>query len=361
MAADGSLRSLDDELRLRDSVLSALNAGVILFGPTADVLYANGLACELLGHSDSQPHGLDATQLRNALFDGASALTAMPAIRLIDRSQRTIEASADSAAPPGAIAVIVRDVTDARDRDRLRRDFVANASHELRTPVASILALAETLRAAERDSAAVRRLHVRLEQEAVRLTWLVRDLLALSRLEGRPPRRHSVDLRRVVELETSRARPHALAAGMHIAVDLEDGITLTGSESDLALMVRNLLDNAIRYTTSGGSISVTLHRRDDHALLEVADTGVGIPEQDLARVFERFYRVDTARARQTGGTGLGLAMVRNVAQIHGGDVDVVSSVGSGSTFSVRLPVAAARVRRRATAGRESGTRARAQS
>ena len=338
-----------------------MSDGAVLFGPGGTVLYCNAAAGELLGHSDALPHGLDTTQLRHAFFDGEVASTAMPAIRHIDRSQRTIEATARLATPPGTIAVVLRDVTDAQNRDRLRRDFVANASHELKTPAASIMALAETLRAAERDSLALKRLHVRLEQEALRLTSLVRDLLTLSRLEGRPPHRHSVDLCGVVQSETGRARPRVVAAGMQLAVDIEDGLTVMGSEPDLALMVRNLVDNAIRYTAGGGSITVTLRRRHDWAHLEVTDTGVGIPGQDLSRIFERFYRIDTARARQTGGTGLGLAMVRDVAQIHGGDVAVVSRIGSGSTFSVRLPVAVPRASRHGAARRESGTRARAPS
>jgi two-component system sensor histidine kinase SenX3 len=240
------------------------------------------------------------------------------------------------------VVVVARDRTAERQVERVRRDFVANASHELKTPVASIQALAETLHhAAADDPTAQERFLQRLEQEAVRLARLVGDLLDLSRLEGGLGESGAVDLARIVTEEADRLRPRAEGAGLRLVVDAPDPVGVLGSESDLGLMIHNLLDNAVRYSPDGGEVRATLVGRDGHAELRIADTGLGIPARDLDRVFERFYRVDPARSRGTGGTGLGLSIVRHVVESHGGDVEVRSVLGAGSTFIVRIPLAGA--------------------
>lgn len=338
MSIQSPIASLRKQADVRETVLSAMGEAVLLFDPGGALVYANPAAASVLEliapeASELQPHGL-----RDVLV-GAKSPVRQSAIRQVELPDRLLEATAFPADPPGSLVVTVRDITEVRGVERLRRDFVANASHELKTPVASILALAETLRAASRDPAASSRLLTRLEQEALRLASLVRDLLALSRLEGGTLPNQSLDLRRVVDAECARMQAHAGAAGLRLKTLLgEESLVLTGSESDLTGMVHNLLDNAIRYTPKGGEVTVSLRRDHHQAQLAVADTGVGIPEEDLTRVFERFYRVDTARSRQTGGTGLGLSIVRNVAQAHGGDVGVNSRVGCGSTFTVLLPL-----------------------
>jgi two-component system sensor histidine kinase SenX3 len=229
-------------------------------------------------------------------------------------------------------------VTAARGVERLRRDFVANASHELKTPVASILAIAETLRhAVAEDPDAAERFLARLESEANRLSRLVRDLLELSRLEGELHEPAPVRLDQVVRTEVERLRPRAESAGLSLVVENLEPLEALGSEADLALLVHNLVDNAIRYTEEGGRIRVSLAAAGDSAEIAVDDTGIGIPSRDLDRVFERFYRVDPARSRETGGTGLGLAIVRHVAGSHRGEVRVESVLGAGSTFTVMLP------------------------
>src|SRR6266542_3655824 len=189
------------------------------------------------------------------------------------------------------------------------------------------------------DPGARARFLERLELEAIRLTRLVGDLLDLSRLEGGLAESEVVDVGRVVTDEVDRLRPRAEGAGLRLVVDAPDRVEVRGSESDLGLMVHNLLDNAIRYSPDGGEVRATLSTGGGLAELRIADTGLGIPARDLDRVFERFYRVDPARSRSTGGTGLGLAIVRHVAQSHGGDVEVRSVLGAGSTFIVRLPLA----------------------
>jgi two-component system, OmpR family, sensor histidine kinase SenX3 len=221
----------------------------------------------------------------------------------------------------------------------VRRDFVANASHELKTPAASIQAVAETLRSVvDADPAAVHRFAAQLEREALRLSRIVADLLDLSRLETGSELGERIRLDALVREEVERYDDSAREAGVRLSVDARTAVTVTGSARDLSLLVRNLIDNAIRYTKPGGSVEVGIAPESVGAIsLAVRDTGVGIPQRDLARIFERFYRVDRARSRETGGTGLGLAIVRHVAENHGGSVAVTSELGAGTTFTVQLP------------------------
>ncbi len=236
--------------------------------------------------------------------------------------------------------MVVRDVTESRRIEQVRRDFVANASHELKTPAASIQAAAETLHdAAQGDPAAVRRFAAQLDRDAQRLSRIVADLLDLSRLETGSELDRNIDLDAIVSDETGRFEAAARESGLTLVVDAGRCEVVRGSERDLSLLVRNLVDNAIRYTRPGGTIRIGLSSDDDTVRLTVADTGLGIPTKDLPRVFERFYRVDRARSRETGGTGLGLAIVKHVAENHGGSVDVTSELGRGSTFVVSLPAA----------------------
>jgi two-component system sensor histidine kinase SenX3 len=357
MPADRSLLAIRKELETRDALLAAMSEGLLLFDPAGALVYANPAADELLERAAADATVSGSPGLRDLLAGSDAAAMREPATRQVELAGRVIETTAYASRPEGSVAVVMRDVTGARGLERLQRDFVANASHELKTPIASILVLVETLRAAEADSAMRARLLTRLDQEALRMTSLVRDLLALSRLEGGPRSSISLDFRRVVEAETARIRSAAAAARLRMDLDLgSDDAVITGSSSDLARMVHNLLDNAVRYTTGGGVITVTLRRSGNAFELAVADTGVGIPAEDLTRVFERFYRVDAARDRSSGGTGLGLSIVRSVAQTHGGDVEVASRLGDGSTFTVRLPAPDTPADRRATARRGSGSR-----
>ncbi len=323
----------------RDTVLSAMTEGVVLFAPGGAVAYANDAARDILGRRFGSEQEVTPAVLRDAvLAAGSGPAPSEPITRQFETARGTVEAAVVPSHPPGTVVVVARDVTAARHVERLRRDFVANASHELKTPVASILAIAETLRhAAAGDVEASERFLARLENEANRLSRLVLDLLELSRLEGDAHEPASIRLDDVVRAEAERLRPRAEAAELSFVVERVDACLVIGNESDLGLLVHNLVDNAIRYTESGGQVRVSLAREDADAVIQVDDTGIGIPSRDLDRVFERFYRVDPARSRETGGTGLGLAIVRHVAESHGGDVRVESVLGAGSTFTVRLP------------------------
>jgi two-component system sensor histidine kinase SenX3 len=234
---------------------------------------------------------------------------------------------------------VIRDVTEARRVDAVRRDFVANASHELKTPAASIRAAAETIAgAAADDPAVIPRFASQLERESVRLSRIVSDLLDLSRLETGSDLDEDVQLDAIVRDEVERLSDEAERAGVSLDVGVAPA-RVRGSARDLALLVRNLVDNAIRYSSPGGSVDVGLSDGDEEAVLSVADEGIGIPTRDVGRIFERFYRVDRARSRETGGTGLGLSIVRHIVDNHHGTIAVRSELGRGTTFEVRIPTA----------------------
>jgi two-component system sensor histidine kinase SenX3 len=254
---------------------------------------------------------------------------------------RWLRATAMPVGEDGSVLLVIRDVTEARRIDEVRRDFVANASHELKTPAASIQAAAETIRsAAADDPSAVPRFAEQLERDAYRLSRIVADLLDLSRLETGSDLDDRPRLDVIVREESRRFRETAASAGLTLSIDAPDVPAVRGSARDLSLLVRNLIDNAIRYTKPGGAVAVSVAAGDDHVRLLVSDDGLGIPSRDLPRIFERFYRVDRARSRDTGGTGLGLAIVRHVTENHQGTVRVSSELGRGTTFEVRLPRAA---------------------
>lgn len=241
----------------------------------------------------------------------------------------------------GTVAVLLEDVTDARRLEDVRRDFVANVSHELKTPAAALGLLSEALQDAADDPAAVRTFAARTQKESARLGNLVQDLVALSRLEGAEaqPEHELVRLDRVVAEAVDRVRTTAHAKGIDVVRSGDHGLYVHGSESQLVTAVGNLLENAVAYSPDGARVVVAARLADDEVEVNVVDEGIGIAAKDLDRVFERFYRSDPARSRATGGTGLGLAIVKHVATNHGGTVAVRSTEGHGSTFTLRLPAA----------------------
>jgi two-component system sensor histidine kinase SenX3 len=250
-------------------------------------------------------------------------------------------------APLGStlVLLLVEDRTEERRVDAVRRDFVANVSHELKTPVGAVSLLAEALLDAADDPEAVRRFAGRMQTEAGRLSELVQDVIDLSRLQGHDPLRapELVRLDDVVTEAVDRSRLAADAKSISIGVGGEKGVLVRGDGLQLVMALGNLIDNAVRHSPANTRVSLGVRRVDAGssglAELSVADEGPGIPEVDLERIFERFYRVDAARSRDTGGTGLGLSIVKHVALGHGGEVTVWSAEGAGSTFTLRLPIA----------------------
>lgn len=236
-------------------------------------------------------------------------------------------------------AVFVYDVSDLHRVDSVRRDFVANVSHELKTPIGALDVLAETL-AGETDPAVVRPLAERIVKEADRLGQIVDDLLDLSLIESQEaPRRASAPVAVIVGDALDRVRRAAEAADITIEVhDEASGAHVACDRRQVVSALANLLDNAVKYSEPGSRVRLVVSTLGPMLGFSVSDEGIGIPTRDLKRVFERFYRVDAARSRDTGGTGLGLAIARHVVQAHGGEISVESVEGQGSTFRVMLPL-----------------------
>jgi len=254
-------------------------------------------------------------------------------------------------APLGSRLVLV--LADDRTRERrvesIRRDFVANVSHELKTPVGALNLLAEAVGEAADDPEAVRRFAGRMQTESDRLTRLVQQIIELSRLQGDELIDAPVGVRieAVVESALDRSRTDAESKGIDIAARLDNDLIVFGSEDQLLVAISNLIENAVAYSPEGSRVAVMAQRRDRVGTLgrtvevTVSDQGIGIPEGEIDRIFERFYRLDPARSRATGGTGLGLSIVKHVAASHGGDIVVWSEPGQGSSFTLRLPLAEA--------------------
>ena len=239
------------------------------------------------------------------------------------------------------VLVLAQDHTEARRLDEVRRDFIANISHELKTPIGAVGLLAEALEPAADDPVQVRKFAARLRTEASRLARLTGEIIDLSRLQAadalNQPELLNID--QVVAAALDQNRVAADASGVTLVSAGDRGAKVYGDEALLVVAVHNLIANAITYSPPRGRVGVGVSRRDGLVEIAVTDQGVGIPEEDRERVFERFFRVDQARSRNTGGTGLGLSIVKHTVQNHGGEVRVWSRVGKGSTFTIRIPEA----------------------
>ncbi len=239
----------------------------------------------------------------------------------------------------GAILVLIDDLAEERRVDAVRRDFVANVSHELKTPVGALSILAEAVLSSADDPDQVQHFAEKMQTEAKRIGSLIQDVIDLSRLQSDDPmnRAELVDTDQLINRAIEEVR--TIATGLEIEIIRGEPIDapILGDRGQLLTALRNLLTNAISYSAAGTRVSVTAREVDGIVEISVKDAGIGIPPHDLDRVFERFYRVDPARSRGTGGTGLGLAIVKHVCQNHGGECTVWSEVGTGSTFTLRIP------------------------
>jgi two-component system sensor histidine kinase SenX3 len=345
-AADRSAdRAGDAELLCRRlaAALDHVDQGVVVSDEDGMIVFRNAVA----GTFDGARHG-DALAERALLGLLAAAITGerrTQVLELFGPPRRTLTLSGapldDRTRSLGAAAT-VDDVSERSRLDAIRRDFVANISHELKTPVGALGLIAETLDG-ETDPEIVTRLVRRVHTEALRLGRLVDDLLDLSRIEDEgAPRREPVAAGVVVDQAIDGVRAIADQQQITVAFDEPDAaVTVIGDRRQLATALHNLLENAVKYSDAGSTVECEVREQDGWVQFDVRDHGIGIPARDLDRIFERFYRVDRARARDTGGTGLGLAIVRHVADNHGGRISVVSHEGTGSTFTLTIPAAAA--------------------
>ena len=330
--------ALRRERSLLEVALDALPGGILLVEADDRVAYSNSACGRMLGEV-TDPSGRMAVRSVRALVTEARRGDG-PYEETMTRGypQRILGVRAFVIDEGGRVLVIVLDLTETRRIQTMRRDFVADASHELKTPVASILASSEALEIAlDRNPDSAGLFAGQISSSARRLSRLITDLLDLSRLETQARASEECDLEGVVVAEAEAFAEAARQMGIGFSLRTEP-VGVRGSAAELALAIRNLCDNALRFTEEGGSVRVALEASDGEGALTVADTGVGIPRRDLERIFERFYRVDVARSRRTGGTGLGLAIVKHVAERHGGSVTVNSLLGEGSTFRLHIPV-----------------------
>jgi two-component system sensor histidine kinase SenX3 len=331
-------RAADAENRL-SWALGAIANGVVIFDERGEIAYRNDPAASFLAarHSDALVEEAITTMASDALRGrGAERELELygPPRRVL--SVRAVPLESDTR--PSGVLVVVEDTSERRRLENVRRDFVANISHELKTPVGALALLAETL-LDEDDPGVTKRLAERLANEAFRVGNTIDDLLELSRLEvATGLATDQVAVAQFLRDAADRVRPAAEQRAIEIDVEqAPTRLTVVGDRRQLVSAVTNLLDNAVKYSEPGSSIDVRARTDGTWVDVTVRDRGIGIPRRDLERIFERFYRVDRARSRETGGTGLGLAIVRHVASNHRGEVRVESREGVGSTFTLRLP------------------------
>ncbi len=348
-ALDRSTAAAEQQQRAREQLQGALDAagiGVLVTDPGGVVVLANPAALPYLSGrpGEAAVEGQVSEAITAALTAGRALsreLELYTPRRRVVRLEVTPLDSGDGERI-GAVAYVA-DVTEERRVEAMRRDFVANVGHELKTPLGALVVLAETLSAGAGDGAVAARLAGRLQGEALRLSRLLDDMLDLSQMEAAANPGWPVSLAAVVAEVAGPAREAAARAGVDLVVEaIPAEAVVPGDERQLRTMLGNLIDNAVKYSEPepghpAPRVWVTARVEGDGVVLEVRDEGIGISAAHQGRIFERFYRVDRARSRATGGTGLGLSIVRHVALNHGGDVGVESRLGEGSVFRVRLP------------------------
>jgi len=353
------LRERMDALgRERNQVLAILGGmveGVIAVDLDGRIMYMNEAACRIAGTSPGESAGRTIGEVCRVpdLLEAASTglRDGKPRVTEIVMSGRAggrtiglrIAPLGDARGRQAGLLLVMNDLTELRRLERVRKDFVANVSHELKTPVSAIRMLVETLIDDDKmEQAEHRRFLERTRDQAVRMSALVDDLLTLSRVESAnaAPERLTFDLRGPVEDSVDALSASAKLRGLALEIALPgEPVKVMGDHESLRQAAGNLVDNAVKYTPSGGKVVVRLGMEGSEAVLEVSDTGPGIGPEHLDRIFERFYRVDKARSRELGGTGLGLAIVRHIAIAHSGRVTVESALGRGSVFRFYIPLA----------------------
>lgn len=240
----------------------------------------------------------------------------------------------------GLVVVLIFDESEYRRLDAIRRDFIANISHELKTPIGALSILSEAVLGASEDPPAIVKFATRMQTEAKRLSDLVQEIIDLSRLQDDDPLKNAkvLKLADLISEAIDGSRMAAEARNISLTFTQLGDFEVLGDRRQIEMAISNLVENAINYSSNGTRVAIALRRQDALAEISISDQGVGIPEKDIERIFERFYRVDPARSRATGGTGLGLSIVKHVVNNHGGDISVWSVEDAGSTFTIRLPL-----------------------
>ncbi len=348
---DGTIRVLTDERNRSAAILRSMIEGVAVISAQERVLFSNNAFSQILGLSGMSVEGRPLVEIvrqsdllaiiKRALANHQEIRSEIVVGTVRPRSFAVTASPVRAEGPTGAVLVL-HEITELRRLERVRQDFAANISHEFRTPLTAIQGFAETLLGGAIDDTNNRRRFVEIiRNHAVRLARLTEDLLKLSRIEaGRLeieflPTSTDHLIQSCLETARLKAAQRQISFDVQIAPDLPH---VRGDANRLLEVLQNLLDNAVQYTPAGGRIELSASRVNDAVVLTVADTGIGIPQAEQGRIFERFYRVDAARSREAGGTGLGLSIARHIVDAHGGKLWVESAVGEGSRFHFSIPI-----------------------
>jgi two-component system phosphate regulon sensor histidine kinase PhoR len=333
------------------AILESMSEGVIAANLRQQILLVNDAAGRLFGFPPAEAQGknlwevLRDQQVLKAVKEietdgGRTTVTVGP---VAGRKLEVTVSVFPATGPAEGLVIVSYDVTESSRYQELRKEFVANVSHELRTPLTVIRGFVETLQdGAISDPIKGPLFLSTIQKHTEQLSNLVSDLLEISQLESQPslPRAQSVDIGAVIRRAADLLSPAAAKKNHQFTINTANHLpSIVGNGDYLDRAVSNLMENAIKYTRDNGRVHVVAKRENGHVIIDVTDNGIGIPPEDLARIFERFYRVDRSRSREMGGTGLGLSIVKHVAQVHGGSIEVISTPGQGSTFRLKLPVA----------------------
>lgn len=344
------MATLSQERAQLQAMLAGMVEGIVAVGDDDRILFSNRAADRFLRTDVSRSKGLRLNEVSGL---GILLPLIIEARRSADRIQKEVSLVGDGGSlttieitaarfrgdQDGGVVIVLHDVTGLRHLERVRRDFVANVSHELKTPLTSVKGYVETLQAGAKDDPAVLSKFLgKIENNVVRLVALVQDILSLGSIEGQDGKLHSERIDWLPIIKQVLTHHEHEVQRKNIALDISQLLPLQviGNREAMTQIADNLLSNAIKYTPDGGAVRLTLRQNKDGASFEVRDTGYGIPEDQLPRIFERFYRVDKARSRELGGTGLGLSIVKHLVAAMNGKVTVESQVGKGSAFAVTL-------------------------
>ncbi len=350
------LTALRAERNRATAILESMAEGVVALDAQGRVLLMNASAASFVGTSAEQAlgkplmdvfrhHELDEL-IRRVRSDQRPAIREWTVFQPTERVHRAHVIPCEASQPTGpSIVVVIQDLTELRDYEQLRRRFVANVSHELKTPLTAIRGLTEALLdSALEDAANNRRFLGLVDEEARRLSRLIDDLLELSQIETHEAeaalKPQGVDLKAFVGALLPAFEPELVSRRLTLTTEIDDRARLSADPDRLRQVFINLIDNAVKYNREGGEVIISAKPEDGVLRVAVADTGIGIPTEDLPRIFERFYRADKARSRESGGTGLGLSIVKHIVESHDGQVHVESEPGRGSIFSITLPLGA---------------------
>ncbi|HOV78461.1 MAG TPA: ATP-binding protein [Bacillota bacterium] len=335
------------------AVLSGMSEGVIALDIWGRVVFINQVAEELFRITMAASRGKNILRvirnydlekiLNHALETGCST---KKHVQIFTPEPRVFQVHVtplrNAGNDRGGVVALLKDITERKMLEEMRSEFVANVSHELRTPLTSIKGFAETLiDGALEDPQVTRHFLEIINTETDRLSRLIDELLNLSRIESGKalPNLQSLKIRELVDKAVAILQPRAKKKNIAIELDIPDNLPMVQADSDMINQVLiNLIENAVSYTQPGGLVNIRASVYEDQIRVEVQDNGIGIPPENLSRIFERFYRVDKARSRELGGTGLGLSIVKHIIEAHHGRVEVESKAGAGSTFSFNLPL-----------------------